>query len=365
MDQAGLVATALVGLWIAYLVPQRLRYRQQLLDSRTDDRFSEHLRVLRVAAPRSVSAPPGQVHGPQAGRVLLHPGRAERNGRMHRPHATGDRVSADAARLTAAEYAARAAALSRRSAGARRRATLTALLLVSSVAGWVGVALGAAVAVGVAPLVLLAAVLVLGRRAVLAGRRADAAWAAGAAARAARPLPGRRSTTVGRAVHPSEAVTEIMAKVPMAPARRSAQAVLSGEVPVVGRSGLGSAGGAGRPGSDVLTEPVPVVTAAALRAAEKAKAEADDVEVGAGWVPVPVPPPAYSLKPEARRPEPRPLTGPQQAAQAAARAASQAAAEGAAPGPDAGRTTAGPAERPTTGGLELDAILARRRAAGE
>ncbi|MBC7292428.1 MAG: hypothetical protein H5T83_13980, partial [Actinotalea sp.] len=49
MDQAGIVLVAVAGLWIAYLVPHRSRYRQQLLESRTEDRFSEHLRVLRVA----------------------------------------------------------------------------------------------------------------------------------------------------------------------------------------------------------------------------------------------------------------------------------------------------------------------------
>src|SRR5687768_2393996 len=49
VDPAGLVAMGMAGLWIAYLVPQRLRYRQQLLETRHDDRFSERLRVVRVA----------------------------------------------------------------------------------------------------------------------------------------------------------------------------------------------------------------------------------------------------------------------------------------------------------------------------
>ncbi len=49
MEQAGLVLAAVAGLWIVYLVPQLLRHRRQLAEARVDDRFSEHLRVLRVA----------------------------------------------------------------------------------------------------------------------------------------------------------------------------------------------------------------------------------------------------------------------------------------------------------------------------
>ena len=51
-DLAGPVALALVGLWGAYLVPHKLRYRQQLLESRADDRFSEALRVVAVSDRR-------------------------------------------------------------------------------------------------------------------------------------------------------------------------------------------------------------------------------------------------------------------------------------------------------------------------
>ena len=51
-DLAGPVALALVGLWVAYLVPHKLRYRQQLLESRADDRFSEALRVVAVTDRR-------------------------------------------------------------------------------------------------------------------------------------------------------------------------------------------------------------------------------------------------------------------------------------------------------------------------
>src|SRR5690606_12163834 len=45
---AGLAALGVVGLWLAYLVPHRLRHRQQLLESRTEDRYSGSMRVLAV-----------------------------------------------------------------------------------------------------------------------------------------------------------------------------------------------------------------------------------------------------------------------------------------------------------------------------
>ncbi len=330
MDQAGLVVTALAGLWIVYLVPQLLRHRQQLAEARVDDRFSEYLRVLRVADP---DPRPG-VHAPSQGRVQLHPGGGERT--MHRPQSVGDRVSADAARLTAAEHAGRAAALTNRAAAARRRAMLATTLLLVTLGSWVVVALGSmAASVAVLPTVLLVAVLAAGRRAVLAGRRADQAWAEGAVRRAARPRPhaGGRPLAVGRAVHPSEAITEIMQKVPAGPVRATASRVLAtGEVPVV---------------PDVETPAVAVLDETpAEPTAAPAAPPADEPAV---WVPVPVPPPAYALKPEARRPEPRPLTGPQPAVPATATGVSEDADD----------------QRPTTGGLALDAILARRRASGE
>ncbi len=261
---------------------------------------------------------------------------------MHRPHAAADRVGADAARRTSAARAARAASLARRAAGARRRALLAVVLLLATAVGWGAVALGTAgLLLGAVPSVLLVAVLGLGRRAVLAGRRADEAWEAGdlaapaprtarvadrpAARQPAAPAAarGRRTapTVVGRAVHPSEAVTEVIVPaaelVKTAAPRRvvpSLRVDVSGEVAV---------------SEPTAADPM--------------------VDSGVGtWVPVPVPPPAYTLKPAVRPQEPAPLP----VAEPAAIAASAPVAEVEEP-------------RPTTGGLALDAILARRRAAGE
>ena len=356
MDLDGLVVIAVAGLWIAYLVPHHLRHRQQLLEARADDRFSEHLRVLRVADVARVPTREdrSQVGSPE--RVLLHPRRGG-DGTMHRPHAAADRVSADAARRTAAAHAAHAAGLARRAAAARRRAALAATLLLLTVAGWTAVAVsGAGLALGAVPSVLLVTVLGLGRAAVRAGQRADAAWAAGevpaprATARPANARPAAASV-VGRAIHPSEAVTEVI--VPegaRVPTRRSA----AGGAPAASIAPERATGGAAAPS---LRVDVSGETAAPEAAAAPTPLAEDDPMVDSSvgtWVPVPVPPPAYTLKPSARRAEPAPLPEPGQvpAARSAAPASSGTDDEAEEP-------------RPTTGGLPLDAILARRRAAGE
>ncbi|WP_372593596.1 hypothetical protein [Actinotalea sp.] len=355
MDLDGLVVIAVAGLWIAYLVPHHLRHRQQLLEARADDRFSEHLRVLRVAEAVRVPTAEDRSLAGSPERVLLHPRRGG-DGPMHRPHGAADRASADTARRTAAARAAHAAALARRAAAARRRAVLAAALLLMSVAGWGAVALaGAGLVIGALPSVLLVSVLGLGRRAVRAGARADAAWAAGEVTAtppkaadhprtAARPGSARRvaPSVVGRAVHPSEAVTEVI--VPeggQLPSRRTA----SGEVPAASSTPPRVPVAASTPSLriDVSGEGI---------AEQVSEQDAPDPMVDSGvgtWVPVPVPPPAYTLKPSARRAEPAPLP-----AQVSAPASS-------------GATPAGEVDepRPTTGGLPLDAILARRRAAGE
>ncbi|WP_426594447.1 hypothetical protein ACPPVS_02745 [Cellulomonas sp. McL0617] len=439
-DLAGPVALALVGLWVAYLVPHKLRHRQQLLESRADDRFSEALRVVAVTTrPASVAVPAlASVAGSTAG--LLTPGKglpvqigsATGGTTVDRPHGTQDRITADAARRAAQARAARAAAVTRRAAAARRRAALAGVLLLATVAGWAAVAVAPTVGwvAGVAPTVLLGAVLVLGRRAVLAGREADAEWeariaderrvaasprtgaqravATAAAASAARvtttapaassaPLPARTApiarsaplvnapaaTTVpagarsasaapgaakstrsapaaavapapgadapavapeprgstlpfvtGRAVHPSDASTEVFERIVEdkgetgGPARHS-----TGAIPVVRRS--------------TLTEPVAQVGDATTGATTSSEDDA--------WSPVPVPRPTYTMKASAPRREPAPLENLE-----GSTAARPASAEST---PDERAPLEAPVE--TTGSLDLNAVLAKRRAAGE
>ncbi|MCU1432663.1 MAG: hypothetical protein JWP95_1768 [Actinotalea sp.] len=275
---------------------------------------------------------------------------------MERPHATRDRIVADAARRSAAEHAQRAAHLARRSAGARRRALLTAVLLLAVVGGWTAVGVAAVpVVAGAAPTVLLAGVLVLGRLAVLAAARADDAWHAGAATRAPLPASLAGQRVVGRSVRPSDASTEVMARVP-APSvqRRSVAADVT---------------------ADRRAEQAAERANASASAVVDPAAQRDETETstpGSTWAPVPVPRPAYTLKPSARRAEPAPLDLDQQVT------AGQTSAVGspAAPGERAEKTAAlldpsspvpvaQPAPFSSTGGIDLDAILARRRASGE
>ncbi|MBD3779573.1 MAG: hypothetical protein IE923_09950 [Micrococcales bacterium] len=357
---AGPAALAVVVLWIAYLVPHKLRHRQQLLESRTDDRFSDALRVLAVTGPagsgrrRRPDAARGvrQDCGPVDKRAgLLTPGTGTRLAGtdrgatdVDRPHGTQDRIGADAARRAAQLQAAHAAATARRGAAARRRGVLAGALLVATAAGWVVVAATAVgVLAGLVPTVLLATVLGLGRRAVVQGQAAEVEWERRIAeahevarSRASRPA---RTHAAGRAVHPSSADTQAITRVRV------------DEAP------------AGRPVRDGGRE-------------------------GDTWSPVAVPRPTYAMKAPAPRREPAPLGEVEGSTHAApartpvadrdlapvatgapaeAPAAEQPAETGAAPAvAEAGRA-AEPlaAPEPPTGSIDLDAVLARRRAAGE
>ncbi|MCC2317941.1 hypothetical protein [Cellulomonas chengniuliangii] len=371
---AGLVTLAVVGLWGAYLMPHRLRHRQQLVEARIDDRHSGALRVLAVAdrpgrrrQPRKRTAPAlltasADCSTPAEPRVrLLTPGRGlplgtsgGANGGMavDRPHGTQDRISADKVRRTAQHRAAHAAAVARRGAAARRRAALAFVLLVASAVGWAVAGLTAVtVLAGVAPTVLLGSVLVLGRRAVLSGRAADAEWERRLRESA---LPPARATPLapavtGRAVHPSDAHTEVFARIlDTVDGPAEAPSAASGTIPVVRRS---------------------------ARAAE-ADAGSDSGQADA-WSPVPVPRPTYTLKAAAPHREPAPL-GDVEGSTAAASpvgVATQPATTLDADGVTRSASTDGerqegprpPIEQPatTTGSMNLDEILARRRAVGE
>ncbi|WP_225755336.1 hypothetical protein [Actinotalea sp. Marseille-Q4924] len=372
MNQAGIVLVAVAALWIAYLVPHRSRYRQQLLESRADDRFSEHLRVLRVAhaaGRRSGAVPitsPGTALGtapdtaPTAGThrtsgVRLHPARRPGGGHMDRPHGTTDRVVADAARRTAAERAQRVAHLARRRAAARRRALLTGVLLVAGVIGWsVVAATGATVLLGVVPSLGLVAVLGLGRAAVRAGVRADEQWAAGASSRVALPGAGEGARTVGRSVHPSDARTEVLARVPLQRAAGPAPAA----APVVQHEPVAV--------PTQRSEPDATVEATAAVDDDAAARPRTVPQRTSAWSPVPVPPPSYTLKPSAPRREPAPLPADEHLAASSSAAGRESGDAPASDGVAAASTTppARPDADPATS-LDLDAILARRRASGE
>lgn len=343
---AGVVTLAVAGLWVAYLVPQKLRHRQQLLESRTDDRFSGALRVLAVtdrtsrtarvsdSRARSGATPDCAATGdkriglltPGRGVPLVAIGGANGGSAVDRPHGTQDRLSADAARRAAQHRAAQVAAVARRGAAARRRAALAVTLLVASIAGWAVTGLTAvSVAAGIVPSVLFVGVIVLGRRAVVAGQAADVEWErrrrehALAPARASAHAPA----VTGRAVRPSDSHTEVFARI-------------LDEVD---------------PGPAGATHDASAGAGAVVRRSARQGAQSDGESAEGEWLPVPVPRPTYTLKSPAPRREPAPLGEVEGSTEVRAPVEAPAAiAE-----PPAG----------TTGSINLDEVLARRRAAGE
>ncbi|WP_251150528.1 hypothetical protein [Cellulosimicrobium sp. Marseille-Q4280] len=297
---SGIVALAVVLLWLGYYVPHRVQHRQQLLEARTEDRFSGALRVLSVAG-RGLGTPERLVptlDGTLAvaaaptggGRALLGsaPGATQRttgtegtagttsttstarsdrsDGRTHDEVEDAMEISGSASSPRGAvpdvgrPSTSRLALLERRAAAARRRLALTVVLLLASVAVWVVVGLGlVAWWAGVVPTALLALVLVLGRRAVLSAQRADAAWLAErrAEARAARgtvagsPAAPRnvRPRVTGRAVHGSQLSTQMIPRVTAKDlARAGATAAADSAAATVATPG-GSGRGTSRAGS--------------------------------------------------------------------------------------------------------------------
>jgi len=342
----GVAALAATALWIAYLVPHRLRHRQQLLESRAEDRFSGALRVLAVTDSRGRELRAGEARGEcrpggekrsglfapdpaigvQGYRIIASGGRV-----MDRPHGTQDKLSADAARRIAQRRSQRAAMLARRSAAARRRAALALVLLVASAGAWVVVGISTlAVIAAVVPSVLLTGVLVLGRRAVIHGHAADAAWnSQHHAADGVRSVSARTSSgpVVGRAQHPSDAMTEVIARV---------------------------------------RDDAPSGSYAVVSLDDAADGEPEKVEsatVHEEWSPVPVPRPTYTTKAEAPRRGPVPLVldDPRVAAAVAMATTSSAVEQVDAPNEAGDLEPAASTPDPT---LDLDAILARRRNVG-
>lgn len=307
---------------------------------------------------------------------------------MDRPHATPERSTADAARRAAQARAARTAATARRAAAARRRGILAGLLVAATVVGWGAVALVPAISLvaGVVPTVLLASVLGLGRRAVVSGRRTDdelaaqiaeqerlaaaprsGATRAVAAGRRAGLVTGEQPTAVapdpvvapvrvarstaeqplvtGRAVHPSDTSTQLFSTVvadrgERGPGVRHA----AGAVPATGPT-VTSADGA------------TAVQSASTRAA--VDPGADEAGDDGRWEPIPVPRPTYTMKPAAPRREPVALG--EVEGSTAVRAADTTAPVVLDDGEV--RTPVAPVQ--TTGSIDLNAVLAKRRAAGE
>lgn len=340
-------------LLFGYLVPHLVRTRHQLAESRVEDRFSGTLRVVTTGATARRSSP-GEHHGTRESRPYLHdPRRRTEAPAVNRPTTPSERAAAEARRL-AQLRAARAAEISRRKAAAKRRLVLTVVLLLASVGGWLAFGLGSlSIALGVVPTVLLLGVLVLGRRAAkIAARRnaADRAAMARLAPRPAartRPAPSARPATTGGA-SAATAATESVPAVAAEPAEAPAPAT-----------------------AEPAAETADTATAAAD--ANEATAPAEQ-PVARSWTPVQVPVPTYTLKGSAPRRDIAPYEAPQPAieetpAEPAAPAEPVVVVSGLAGSPYAPVADPEPevvpaAEAAPARGLDLDSVLARRRAVG-
>ncbi|MBF0722912.1 hypothetical protein [Sanguibacter inulinus] len=398
---AGIVVVAVVVLWLAYLVPQRLRHRQQLLESRVDDRFSGRLRVLAVAS--GDSSPSKSTTGRSAQAVSQKHGDCTTSSSVDVSLLTppiGTTVRArrqitdgvqDMERNDSYGSASRDALLARRAAAARRRATLTlGLVVLTALVGVIVAVTSLPVWTVAVPAVLLVSVLVLGRRAVLANARADAAAREREAAReaarpaalrrAGRPAPAVRTTVTGRAVHSSQTQTEMISRV-----RAAGAAGVAGQGAESSTTAKTTAAKTAAATSGAEAERTVAPTAAA-RTAETAEPEASSASRPTGgadrassaapaarqpapaqegestdWEPVAVPRPVYTLKSTAPRWEPAPLTA-ELRKLTEERRAELAGASPAQPAP-ATVTAEEPSEDSL--GVNLNSVLARRRAAGE
>jgi len=111
VDLSGIIFVALAVAWAVYLIPKALKHHDEVVKSRSIERFSHTMRVLARREPVST----------RDARLVVAPGRA----------ATGTVVEAKAARPTPAQIRARRAAA--RKAARRRRRVLGTLLLANAV----------------------------------------------------------------------------------------------------------------------------------------------------------------------------------------------------------------------------------------
>ncbi len=387
---------ALTLILLGYLLPHLVRTRQLLLDSRVEDRFSGDLRILATVGSEQVdggrprsragSAEPGAHHREVAARPYLHDPARRPEASMNRPRARTERAIEDARALAAAR-AARAARVSRRAAAARRRLILTVALLLASAGAWAAVATaGAALVLAIVPTLLLTSVLVLGRRTAVkaaANDKRDRAEMARlearlkAMSRRAAAAPPRRSagpvaapagaTSTGRARPPATAPAgsgsgDVEASVDVSDSAHDVEAPAAVVVAV------------DRADDDAPAEVVlenaqadDVVEAPAAAAVATEELGDDDVEAPVEgestatstvepWTPVPVPAPSYTLKQTTPRRDVAPYAGEAATPSASVPQRPTAASPASAPAP---------VEEPVAVTLDLDAVLARRRAAGE
>lgn len=375
------------------------------------------------------STDPGAHHGQPAARPYLHdPARRPEAPAVNRPQARTERASEDARALAAAR-AARAARVSRRAAAVRRRRILTVALLLISVAAWAAVGIVAAHwAVAVGPTLLLATVLELGRRTATKSRANDrrdraemarleerlravsqrnaaevaarkpaarpvvprptaaprtvvaspAAASPGSSAAAADPrvvaagssapaadprgaatpatVAARGASTASPAVEASAAVTSLTVAGPLPTAPSSSAQADDAAVAPAGTEPFAQAAPE-RSASEAEEDGATAVVAVQPDQALTPEAARATPEPASTWTPVPVPVPSYTLKPAAPRRDVDPYVSDDGDAPASAAPQRPSIASPAA--------AAAALSEPVAVTLDLDAVLARRRAAGE
>ena len=331
MPPAGLLAIIALGMVLAYVIPQRIKERSDYALVRTEDRFSAEMRVVKTTAER-IERPAVRPSTDSGEMPLLATGAVRAsiaqlgNEQMSRPAGPLDRAATSAQRQLIALRSDRAAALRERQARARRRARVALGAAVLTVAAWILVlttplsAVVAAVATAG-----LAGIMVQGARAAAAQRRVDARIAkvareVGAAATATQALRKvTRERAAGRDIQPSDVETQAIRVVTAADL-----APLAAPAPVVEKA------------ATVIAEPI------------DGSREAETPVASPAWRPREMPVPSYTLKPEVRQGQARPLSD-EDIAAASYRA------------PEAAETPAAEVAGSTTG--SLDSILARRKSA--
>lgn len=161
------MAVTLLLLVLGVVVPQQLRFRAELVDSRVEDRFSGQLRIIASGS----SAKP---FAAAAHRRQLFAGTPAITSGHHHRREIGMVANGGGTNLQA--VTARQAVVKERAARARRRLILTCALVVANAAVWTCAGLRYLVwYFGLIPSVLLVFVLVTGTLAARKARQADAA----------------------------------------------------------------------------------------------------------------------------------------------------------------------------------------------
>jgi len=332
---------------LAYVIPQRIKERTDYALVRTEDRYSDQMRVVRATAARVEQ--PHSRPSTNSGEVPLLATGATRaqiaalgEERMSRPSGPLERAAVSAQREAIALRGDRAVVLSERAATARRRAWVAGAAGLAALTGWVFVIFTPfSVVAATVITAAFAGIVAAGARAAAAQRRADShllkvareVEAAATATQALHRVTVERAH--GREAEPSDVETQAIRVV-------TAEDLAPLAVP-----------------APLPAPELPAVdAAAAVAAAEEAAVWADE---SSDWTPQPLPAPSYTLKPTVRPQYARPLTEDDYAGSSYGVPASPYAPPAASSDATAAREDDSAEAHPVTG--QLDAILARRRRA--